>query len=211
MSPHAWSLPVVTTAKVNPPETATGLADAVLVPSPSCPLPLLPQQYAWPAPLRSQFQPFIDAASGWSTSPGSATCTSAWPVRPPLVAVTVVEPTSTPVTSPEPSTVAMRVSAEAQMKVEPVMATPLESCTSAVSWPVPPMSTVRVGGSTTTPAGTWATTAQAVSATPSETATMAAVPLADAVTSPTLSTVAMSVSELCHVTCGSTMRLLFSS
>jgi hypothetical protein len=47
-------LSALTAAKLSPPETATGLVRVVVVPSPSSPAPLPPQQYAAPADVTPQ-------------------------------------------------------------------------------------------------------------------------------------------------------------
>src|SRR5207249_8518781 len=57
--------PTLTAASVSPPETATGVALLVVVPFPSSPLPLYPQQYAVPLVVTPQalMKPALTAAN----------------------------------------------------------------------------------------------------------------------------------------------------
>src|SRR5213593_2633556 len=56
VTPHVKlrELLLLTAAKVSPPDTATGVELLILVPLPSSPLPLWPQQYAAPAGVTPQ-------------------------------------------------------------------------------------------------------------------------------------------------------------
>jgi hypothetical protein len=44
VTPHVWSEPALSQAKVNPPDTGTGVALLVVDPLPSWPFALYPQQ-----------------------------------------------------------------------------------------------------------------------------------------------------------------------
>src|SRR5215208_860223 len=52
--PHACDCPALMLWKVSPPATRVGVRRSVVVPSPSCPLVLSPQQYGTPAAVRPQ-------------------------------------------------------------------------------------------------------------------------------------------------------------
>ncbi len=128
-----------------------------------------------------------------------STVTSALPVTVPSVAVIRVVPGATPVTTPEPSTVATSVSSLAHANVAGATVNPLASCGSAASWTVPPSaSIVSAAGETTTVSTTWLTVRSRVPDTSSAVAVTCVVPSPVAVINPASSTVTTSVSALAH-------------
>ena len=74
---QTWRAPGVTCAKLNPPLTPIGtlLAVSENAGSPSCPLPLLPQQYASPPSVTPQDVAPLPAASTWRNRKAVLTAT----------------------------------------------------------------------------------------------------------------------------------------
>ena len=113
------------------------------------------------------------------------------PVFPSHVAVIVVAPAATPVTSPVLSTVAMPLSADDQVIVRPVSTLPPASSGSACRCTVPPTVTGALDGETRTEATDGGTTViDENPETPLELAAMRTAPVATPVTTPLLVTVA---------------------
>src|SRR5260370_1007103 len=100
--PQAWSRCALRAAKVVPPATATGVGLRVVEPLPSWPLVFGPQQYA--APLETR--PHVKSRPALTAANTRPTSIAADPLCPSLVAVIVVDPAATPVTSPVADTAA---------------------------------------------------------------------------------------------------------
>jgi hypothetical protein len=129
------------------------------------------------------------------------TDTSALPLFPPEVAVTVVVPAPTPVTTPLADTVATEDSVEAQVMVRPVRGLPDSSVTVAVNVCDSPASSVNSPGSTETdPTATKMTDTVALPLFPSELAVIVAEPSPTPVTKPVVETVATASSVLAQTT-----------
>src|SRR6266849_6248731 len=123
------------------------------------------------------------------------------PLWPSLVAVTVAVPAATAVTRPVPLTVATAGSALVQVTTRSVSGFPAPSRAVAVSCPVWPTVSPRLGGVTLTGAtGTGVTVIVAEPLWPSLVAVTVAVPAATAVTRPVALTVATAGSALVQVT-----------
>jgi hypothetical protein len=121
----------------------------------------------------------------------SATEMDAVPLMPSLVAVIVALPAATPVTTPADETLAMDGALDVHVTVRPANTFPPASFVTAVSVVLPPTSKVALVGVTETDAtGTADTVTAVVPLLPSHVAVMFAVPIATAVTSPLLDTVA---------------------
>jgi hypothetical protein len=114
---------------VSPPATAVGVKLLVVEPSPSWPLAFEPQQYAAPLVVRPQVKskPALTAAN---TRP---TAIVANPFCPSLVAVIVVEPFATPVTSAVADTDATVGAVLAQVTTRPASGRPVASLGVAVN------------------------------------------------------------------------------
>ena len=113
------------------------------------------------------------------------TVTMASSLTPSLVAVTEVDPTATPVTTPDPSTVATLASAVDHDTSRPLSTAPVESKSSAVYVTVLPSTTSALSGETSTEStGTADTTRAASPVTPSLVAKTVAEPAATPVTVP---------------------------
>jgi hypothetical protein len=122
----------------------------------------------------------------------TVTVTAEVPVFVSLVAVMVAEPAAMPVASPLASTFTFVVSLLVQVTTRPVSGLPALSFGVAVSWSVPPRSTLAGAGATVTDeTGTTVTVMAAVPVFVSLVAVMIAEPGATAVTSPALFTVAI--------------------
>src|SRR3989442_12893084 len=192
-------VPALPAARVSPPATAAGIALFVVVPLPSWPRPLFPQQYATPAAVTAQV--------GSSPPPTvakvrTATVIAAVPLCPSLIAVIVARPAATPVASPVEFTVATPGLLVTQVTVRPVSTFPAASFVVAVSCTVTPTSTVAgatVTDATETDGGTVTVTA-AVPFFPSAVAMIVAEPTATPVTNPVADTVATAGLLLAHVT-----------
>ena len=131
---------------------------------------------------------------------GATTVISARPVTPDEVAEISAAPTATPVTRPESSTRATRVSLDAQLNSAPATAWPFASVASAESRSVSASSSESAGGDTVTVPTSWATVTAAVSETVPDLAVIEVAPLVTAVTSPVASTVATWALLLVHAT-----------
>ena len=123
------------------------------------------------------------------------------PVLPSLVALMVVAPTATPVTSPLPETVAMAALLDAQAIDRPTSGRPFASSGVAVSCKVCPTETLAVVGFTVTEAtGIGVTVTVAVPFLPPLAAVIVAVPAATPVTRPLADTVATAPALDAHIT-----------
>ena len=130
----------------------------------------------------------------------AVTVTADVPLFPSLVAVIVVEPTATPVTTPVADTDATAAVLEVHVTTRPVRMVPVASFVVAVNCFVAPTATLAVAGATVTVATGADTTTAAVPLLPSDVAVMVAVPGATAVTTPLVETVAMAALLDVHVT-----------
>jgi hypothetical protein len=129
------------------------------------------------------------------------TVTLALPLFPSLVAVIVVEPAATPVTSPVALTAATALLPLAQITARPERVLPFASLGVAVSCTVCKTWMLAVAGLTVTDAtGTWVTVTAALPLFPSLVAVMVAEPAAFPVTSPLALTVATAVLPLAQLT-----------
>src|SRR5881628_2378527 len=136
-----------------------------------------------------------------TVAPTGVTVTLAPPLLPSLVAVIVVDPAATPLTSPLPLTVATAVLPLAHVTIRPESALPLASFGVAVSCWVCPGCRLTVAGLTVTDAtGTLVTVIAAVPLLLSLVAVIVADPAATPLTSPLPLTVATAVLPLAHVT-----------
>src|SRR3989441_339168 len=156
----------------------------------------------------------LAAAGLTSTDPTGAllTVTLDVPLWPSLVAVIVVEPVVTPVTSPLALTVATAPFELVHATARPFSGLPFASFGVAVSWIVPPVGMLADAGVTATDAtGTFATVTAAVPLFPSLVAVMVAEPGATAVTSPLGLAVATPVLLLPQVTTRPLNGLPFAS
>src|SRR5690242_13793270 len=93
--------------------------------------------------------------------PGAVTVMADVPVLPSQVAVTLAEPTATPLTSPLPSTVALVMLSLDQVIVRPGSGVPVPLLGVAVSCTVLPVATLAVAGETSTEATATAFTVMA--------------------------------------------------
>src|SRR3989441_59933 len=145
----------------------------------------------------------LAAAGLTSTDPTDAllTVTLDVPLWPSLVAVMVVEPIATPVTSPLALTVATALFELVHATARPFSGLPFASFGVAVSWTVPPGCMLTDAGVTATDAtGTAVTVTAAVPVFPSLVAVIVAAPAATPLTSPLALTVATAWLLLVHVT-----------
>ena len=123
------------------------------------------------------------------------------PLLPSLVAVIVAEPGATAVASPRLETVTTWVLSDAHVTTRPDKVFPSASSAVAVSWSVPPASSVAVAGVTVTAAtGIGITVIRAAPLTPWFAAVMVTLPARTAVASPSADTVATLASVDVHVT-----------
>jgi hypothetical protein len=127
--------------------------------------------------------------------------TTAPPLRPSLVAVTVIVPSATPVTAPLGATNAMAVLDELQSTVRPVSTLPLASRNVAAKvWDSPMGICALVGAMVTEATGTLATVKVAAPLRPSVAAVIVVAPDASAVIRPSLAMEAMLEFDDVHVT-----------
>src|SRR6266581_4519455 len=137
-----------------------------------------------------------------ATGSGPAvTVTAELPLCPSEVAVIVVEPATTPVTSPLPLTVPTALLLLAQLTVRPLRVLPFASFGVAVSWTVCPACTDADAGLTVTDATgtvTAVTVRVAVPLCPSDVAAIVVEPVAAAVATPLVFTFATAVLLLAH-------------
>ena len=140
------------------------------------------------------------------------TVTAADWVVPPDDAVIIATPSATPVTRPDPSTVATAASLDSHENSAPVTAGPFPSNASAVSCTVSPNAvSSAVDGDTTTEATDCITVTTADPDGSPALAVTVASPLAAAVTKPDASTVATELALLLQVTVAPTITLAFWS
>jgi hypothetical protein len=150
-----------------------------------------------PSPLEL---PLGDTYLPTRTLLGSITVTTEVPLFPSLVAVIVVEPTTTPLTRPFVDTGPTPMTLLDHVTARPVSRLPAESLVTAVSWTVDPMFTLAGDGVTVTvETGTIVTVMVEVPPCPSLVAVIVADPAATAETRPPLETVATLVALLDQV------------
>lgn len=143
--------------------------------------------------------------------PGFSTVISDVPDAAPALTVTVAIPSPTPVTSPDSSTRATATLLDAQRNTASRTRWPFSSNACAASRRVSPSAIVAAGGDTMTDAADCITVTIAAPEAAPAVAVIVAAPPPTAVTSPTESTVATSVSALDHDTVTSSIgRLIWS-
>src|SRR5437016_6158019 len=163
--------------------------------------PIRPSSAAVLSSVASPHSAMSPAPTRVTAAPTGVTVTLAPPLLPSLVAVIVVDPAATPLTSPLPLTVATAVLPLAHVTIRPESALPIASFGVAVSCWVCPGCRLTVAGLTVTDAtGTLVTVIAAVPLLLSLVAVIVADPAATPLTSPLPLTVATAVLPLAHVT-----------
>ena len=131
---------------------------------------------------------------------GDSTVSSATPITPDAVAVTIVSPALTPVARPVSSTMATSVSLDVHAKVASATGWSFASAATDANRAVSPWTTVSAAGDTVTVLITWATVTAAVPEAEPAVPVIVEVPLATAVTRPAALTVATAALLLAQVT-----------